>query len=208
MKIKWGSFVVGILALIIAISLPTDLSFAKGERDGYLTPEQMKKAVVVADGAAESRLETHAEVYRLASCGASAPADAPCFFTIASNGRLPIAPKSVFATLTCGVDVYTKIGAHVGRLQQNVGIIFYGSYGKTPLVLQWGDLRGTWALAGYTWSQLRGPNPTPGWGVYVSRSGVASAISSGVLSLLIQGFPIQGYFSTRLNITPYGWYCS
>lgn len=68
-----------------------------------------------------------------------------------------------------------------------------------------GDLRGTGALPGYAWSGLTGPNPNPGWGVYVSRTGTAYSTAGGTLTFL---GVYQNYVSSRLTIRSSGWSCS
>lgn len=177
----------------------------------HLTQEQMRKAITVQDGLYRSRLHRKGEVYRLESCKRSAAPQTPCYFKVVQGvggveKATSVSPLSYTnATLTCGIDVYDSVGIRLGRLQQNVNTTFLTGYYRTPVVFNWGDLRGTWAVPGYTWSNLQGPNPNPAWG---QRSGdYASSIASGELHLLIQGFPIWGYYSTRLVITPYGWYC-
>jgi len=176
-----------------------------------LTPAQMKNAVVVNDGSAASRSKAKGEVYRFADCDESNP-DAPCYFVVAGSDNFTggtsmssITPLSSSATITCGINVYNGMGAKVARLQQNVNVTFWGTYGQTPVTLNWGDLRGTGALPGYAWSGLTGPNPNPGWGVYVSRTGTAYSTAGGTLTFL---GVYQNYASSRLTIRSSGWSCS
>jgi hypothetical protein len=175
-----------------------------------LTATQMKKAVVVSDGSNTSRSNTLGDVYRFVDCDGSNP-DAPCYFIVTGNGtftqgaKSSITPLASSGTITCGVNVYNGMGAKVARLQQNVNATFSGTYGQTPVTLNWGDLRGTGALPGYGLSGLTGPNSNPGWGVLVSRTGSAYSTAGGTLTFL---GVYQNYVSSRLTIRSSGWSCS
>jgi hypothetical protein len=210
MKTKIVSWILVIVLLLV----PTTAVFAKDppppDEGTNLTNAQMKSAAWVKDGTVESRANVKGKVFRLESCDENASKDAPCYVSITGGGQQSnvITPLSTTSTLVCGINISNRIGSKLGRLQENVNITFSGATGKTPLTMNWGDLRGTAALPGYTWgSTLSGPTPNPNWGQSVSQSGRASAISSGILYLAIEGFPLQAYASIRMIITSSGWWC-
>lgn len=91
---------------------------------------------------------------------------------------------------------------------QNVAVTFSGVFGKTPVTLNSGNLSGTTTnVPIWVWSGLSGPNPTPGWGVYVSRTGRADVSSGGLLSSGISPIIFQTYYSVGLTITSSGYSC-
>jgi hypothetical protein len=189
---------------------------AQGGAPNKLTPVQMKNAVVVEGGSVISRAEVKGDVYRFADCDGSNP-DVPCYFVVTGSGtfaegssKSPITPLASSATITCGVNVYNYLGNNVARLQQNVNVTFWGTYGQTPVTLNWGDLRGTATYGSYySWSSLTGPNPNPGWGVYVSRTGTAYSNAGGLLVYAPPPVPgTQVYVSSRITIRSSGWSCS
>lgn len=205
-----------VVAIMLAIQVaPVSAQDNTPPLPNQLTQFQMKNAVVVSDGSATNRSKVKGDVYRLAGCDGSKP-DAPCYFVITGSGNFTenasnpsIAPLAASATITCGINVYNGIGANVARLQQNVNVTFWGTYGQTPVTLNWGDLRGTSALPGYSWSGLTGPNPNPSWGVYVTRAGTAYSTAGGTLSFNPPVLPpLQTYVSSRLTIRSTGWSCS
>lgn len=179
-----------------------------------LAPAQMKNAITVHDGSPERR-SASGGVYRFASCNNSVDNNTPCYIVVSGSGSFPkavdnatVIPLASSATITCGVNIYNKLGVKVGRLQQNINVTFTGTFGQTPVKLNWGDLGGTFTIFGYTWSNLGGPTPNPNWGVTVPRTGTAYANASGMISLNV-GVPlIQYYYGSRLTIRSNGWSCS
>lgn len=217
MKAQTKIFVFLLIALMLVIQAVPVSAQGNPPPPNQLTPAQMKNAVMVRDGSVASRSSVKAEVYRFADCDGS-DSDAPCYFIVTGNGtfvegsnRLSVTPLSSSATLTCGVNVYNSFGNKVARLQQNVNVTFWSTYGQTPVTLNWGNLGGTQAYYGFyvSWSGLTGPTPNPGWGVYVSRAGAAYTTAGGLLTYappLTPGW--QQYYSSRLTIRSSGWYCS
>lgn len=199
--------IVGMLVLQV---VPVSAQGNTPPNSDQLTATQMKKAVEVSDGSIASRSNTLGDVYRFVDCDGS-NLDVPCYFIVTGNGtftqgaKSAITPLASSATITCGINVYNGMGAKVARLQQNVNATFSGTYGQTPVTLNWGDLRGTSALPGYGLSGLTGPNPNPGWGVLVSRTGTAYSTAGGTLTFL---GVYQNYVSSRLTIRSSGWSCS
>lgn len=198
----------------------TGFASAQGKNPpNKLTPEQMKNAVVVPDGAVDHRPAGKGLVYRLASCDDSVP-DSSCYFMVAedisstkttnefSNNTNSVVPLSSSATITCGITIYDTFGIAGATLKQNVGVTFWGTYGQTPVTLNWGDLRGTSAYhVGWSWTSLDGPTPSPGWGVYVARTGTAYSTAGGTLYRELGGVGTSTYVSSRLAINRYGWSC-
>jgi hypothetical protein len=217
---KHNSKIFALLLSILMIVTQAGYVAAQGEvpltnAPEQLTPEQMKVAIPVRDGKDSSRSATGG-VYYLESCNNNADVNTPCYIVVLGSGSFPkkandatITPLASTATITCGINIYNRLGAKVARLQQNVGVTFSGTFGQTPVTLNWGDLRGTSALPGYSWSGLTGPTPNPNWGIYVARSGTAYVTSGGMLSFAINVIPpLQTYVSSRLTITSSGWRCS
>jgi hypothetical protein len=99
------------------------------------------------------------------------------------------------------------LGNKYGYLQENVSETFGGTSGQTPVTQNWGDLSGTAATRPFYWDGLSGPNANPGWGVYVSRTGTASALSSGTLHFSFLGVEYHTYATIRLLINQYGYSC-
>jgi len=181
-----------------------------------LTSEQMKNAIAVSDGSVASRSKVKGEIYRFADCDESNP-DAPCYFMVTGSGSLAesinstsITPLASTATISCTTPIYNYLGTLKATLKQNVGVTFWGTFGQTPVTLNWGTRAGTGASPMYSWSDLTGPNPYPGWGVYVSRYQTAYTIVGGMLTYS----PVPGvvewqmYISNRLTIQSSGWYCA
>lgn len=180
-----------------------------------LTPEQMKSAVVVSDGSVASRSKVEGEIYRFANCDESNP-DAPCYFMVTGSSNFAesinstsITPLASSAQISCWTPIYNSFGTLKAKLKQNVGVTFWGTYGQMPVTLNWGNRAGTGASPMYSWSDLTGPNPYPGWGVYVSRTKTAYSIVGGMLTYTpIVGVGWSYYISNRLTIKSSGWYCS
>jgi hypothetical protein len=212
-----------LVLLVIIIMIATQVGFASTrghtaqyENSDRLTSEQMKNAVIVSDGSFASRSTEEGPFYRLANCDET-NSDAPCYFTITgSSSRLKSNIPgddllSTNATISCGVNIYSFIGILAAKLKQNVNVTFWGTFGRTPVTLNWGDLQGTATyLPYYSWNSLTGPNPNPAWGVYVSSSGTAFTTAGGLL--IYQPPPplpgVQNYVSTRLTINSTGWSCT
>jgi hypothetical protein len=210
-----------ILALLLTvILLTTQVVFVAAQEKSppisapnQLTLQQMKTATVVSDGSPENRSGEAGQIYRLANCDGSDP-NAPCFFSItggtnfAANTVSAISPLSSSATITCGVNIYALGGILGARLQQNVRVTFWGTYGQTPVTLNSGDLGGTIAsFPAWWWTELTGPNPSPNWGVQVSRTGSATTTAGGLLNRGIPPVILQQYFSSTLKINQYGYSC-
>jgi hypothetical protein len=182
-----------------------------------LTPEQMQHAIVVRDGQYISRPVSRGVVFRLATCNATANPESPCYFVIGGSGGLEakvsgaMNPTSWNATITCGVRIYDSFGFEGAKLQQNINVTFWGSGASTPVTMNWGDLRGTQTYhIWWYWTELSGPNPNPGWGIYVPSTGTAYSIAGGLL-VYDPPDPLSGwttYVSSRLTINSSGWYCS
>lgn len=205
------------LLIVVMLGLQIIPVSAQGKAPDQLTTAQMNSAVVVSDGSASSRSKVKGDVYRFADCDRS-DSDAPCYFVVTGSGTFMegsdksfVTPLSSNATITCGVNIYNGFGSLAARLQQNVNVTFWGTYGQTPVTLNWGNLGGTQTYYGnyVSWSGLTGPTPNPSWGVYVSRSGTAYSSAGG---LLIYTPPVppgwQQYYSSQLTIRSSGWYCS
>lgn len=180
-----------------------------------LTPEQMQYAIVVRDGQYISRPISRGVVFRLATCNATANPESPCYFVVSGSleakGSGAMNPTSWNATITCGVRIYDSFGFEGAKLQQNVNVTFWGSGASTPVTMNWGDLRGTQTYhVWWYWTELSGPNPNPGWGIYVPSTGTAYSIVGGLL-VYDPPDPLSGwttYVSSRLTINSSGWYCS
>lgn len=131
-----------VLAVMLAIQVaPVSAQTQTPPAPDQLTLVQMKNAVVVGDGSAASRSKVNGNIYRLSGCDGSNP-DAPCYFMVTGSGNFPeninnysITPLATSATITCGIKVYNGLGAQVARLQQNVNVTFWGTYGQTPVTL-------------------------------------------------------------------------
>ncbi|XWX04176.1 hypothetical protein VZO05_01210 [Aggregatilineales bacterium SYSU G02658] len=148
--------------------------------------------------------------YRLASCD---PNDihAPCYVVHFAR-TLPVKAPTDEDTITmssgftvmqqCGVSVRSIAGFESARLQQNVNVTYTTNVARTPARLNWGDTSGTFSLAGWNWTDVSGPNPSPSWGVFGSS---LSAITSGILSNPF-GAGGTGY-STRLFVDSSGTRC-
>lgn len=177
-----------------------------------LTQAQMKNAVVVSNEINLNRSKTQdGQVYRFADCDESNLGD-PCYFIVTGSGDFghnikstSITPLASTATITCGRNIYNGTGKNVARLQQNVNVKFWGTSGRTPVTMNWGDLNGTTGTLGYGWQDLTGPNPSPGWGVYVPQSGTAYSTAGGMFVYL---GVMQAYISVRITIRSTGWSCS
>jgi hypothetical protein len=214
MKTKFPAF----LLIIILSATQVNYVAAQGNKPPaniptQLTLQQMQTAVTVSDGSAESRSGKPGQIYRLANCDENNP-DAPCYFTITggtnfvANTNSVVSPLSSSTTISCGVNIYGTGGVLGATLQQNVYVTFWGTYGQTPVTLNSGNLNGTASFMPlWWWSDLTGPNPSPGWGVYVSRTGVAQASAGGLLNRGIPPIIVQQWFSTTLTINRYGYYC-
>lgn len=180
-----------------------------------ITPAQMKNAVVVSDGSAANRSKSKGEVYRFADCDGSSP-EAPCYFMVTGNGNFAeninsnsITPLATTTTLICITPIYNNLGQLKATLKQRVGVTFWGTFGQTPVTLNWGDRAGTGANPPYSWSDLTGPNPNPGWGVYVARTKTSNSTVGGMLTYApLPGPGFQLYISNRLTIKSSGWFCS
>lgn len=218
---KFGSMWLTIL-LVMGIALSqVGFAAAKGNKASgnppdQLTSEQMKNAVAIPEGAKSSSLLVEGIVYQFENCDKKI-ADNPCYFIVTSNrwthvqNTSSIVPLASSATLTCGRNIYNGYGVKVATLQQNVNATFSGTFGQTPVKLNWGNLSGTATYAAYyTWNNLTGPNPNPNWGVQVTRTGSAYATSGGmsVFSPPPPLFGSQAYASVTLTINSSGWYCS
>lgn len=207
-------FLVMALMLVFQV-VPVSAQGKTPANPDQLTAAQMKSAVMVNDGSIASRSNKRAEIYRFASCD-GAREDVPCYFMVTGQGSFTestnassITPLSSSATISCGINVYNGIGANVAKLKQNVNVTFSGTYGQTPVTLNWGDLRGTMAIPGYSWSGLTGPTPNPNWGVYVSRTGTAYSNAGGTLAFTPPVLPpLQTIVTSRLRINSSGWACS
>jgi hypothetical protein len=210
-KIKFLSIIV-VVTLVLSIGISAAQAQRAGPEKQQLTSEEMTNAIVVASTTAP-RPGGPGAVYRLASCD---PQDqkAPCYFTVSGGGNFAkgqqeaaIGPMSSGATLVCGQQIYNGIGQLAAVFQQNVNVTFWGTYGRSPVTLNWGDLRGTNTyLMSYAWNSLSGPTPNPSWGT--RTSGTAYTIAGGNLVYN----PIPGYYQTiyvssRLTINTSGWYC-
>lgn len=210
--------------LLIAIALVIQIwpVSAQGETPpDQLTPTQMKNAILVADGSIASRSSVanqpkeKAIIYRFADCDESNP-EAPCYFMVTGAGNFfannsrSITPLASTTGLVCITPIYNSLGTLKAKLQQNVSVTFWGTYGQTPVTLNWGDRAGTGASPMYSWSDLTGPNPNPGWGVYVARTKTAYSTVGGMLTYApVPGIPQwQQYISNRLAIKSSGWSCS
>lgn len=177
-----------------------------------LTQAQMKNAVVVGNGIDSNRSKIQdGQVYRFADCDES-NLDAPCYFIVIGSSSFDqnvkstsIAPLASTSTITCGRNIYNGTGKNVARLQQNVNVTFWGTSGRTPATMNWGNLNGTTGTLGYGWQDLTGPNPSPGWGVYVPQSGTAYSTAGGMFVYL---GVMQAYISIRITIRSTGWTCS
>ncbi len=175
-----------------------------------LTPAQMKNAVVAGAGLDHSKFQ-EGQVYRFANCNDSNPSG-PCYFIVTGGASFDqtarsasITPLASTATITCGRNIYNGTGKNVARLQQNVNVTFSSTYGQTPVTMNWGNLNGTTGTLGYGWSDLTGPNPNPGWGVNVPRTGTAYSTAGGMFIYL---GVMQAYISIRITISRTGWSCS
>ena len=216
-----------IAVVLVIIALLTQVGFSSvsgkmptiGNPD-RLTPEQMKNAIVVPNGLVDHRPKGKGLVYRLENCDDTDP-DSACYFMIGdgngsaeeasaiSNNASSIVPLSTSATITCGITIYDTFGIAGATLKENIGVTFWGTYGQTPVTLNWGDLRGTSAYhVGWSWTSFSGPTPSPGWGVYVSRTGSAYATAGGNLYRSAGGQGTSTYVTVRLTIRSAGWYCS
>ncbi len=210
------------LMLAIALVLQAlPVTAQGGTPPSQLTPTQMKNAVLVANGSITSRLSVlnqskgKAVVYRFADCDESNP-EAPCYFMVIGDGNLAanssqsITPLASTTGLVCVTPIYNSFGTLKAKLQQNVSVTFWGTFGQTPVTLNWGDRAGTGASPMYSWSDLTGPNPNPGWGVYVKRTKTAYSTVGGMLTYSpIPGYTEwQQYISNRLTIKSSGWSCS
>lgn len=203
-----------LLAVILAIQVAPASAQGKTPSSGppdQLTPEQMKNAILVGTGDSNRPELQEGQVYRFANCNESNSEDA-CYFMIIGGENFDqnvsstlMTPLATSATITCGRNLYNGAGKNVARLQQNVNVTFWGTYGQTPVTLNWGNLNGTFATVGYAWQDLAGPNPSPNWGVYVSRSGTAYSTAGGLFVFLGS---VQSYISTRITIKSSGWSCS
>ncbi len=208
-----------LVAVMLAISIVPVSAQGKtppNDSPAQLTPAQMKNAVVVKDGSAVNRSKSKGEVYRFADCDESNP-EAACYFMVTGNGNFAeninsnsITPLAATTTLICGTPIYNGFGALKAVLKQRVGVTFWGTFGQTPVTLNWGDRSGTYANYAYSWSDLTGPNPNPGWGVKVSRTQTSNSTVGGLLThSQVPGIILwQGYISNRLTIKSSGWYCS
>lgn len=202
------------LLIVVMLALQVVPVSAQGKtppNPDQLTLEQMKNAVVVSNGMDSNRSKIQGQIYRFANCDESNP-DAPCYFMVTGSDNFgqninltPITPLASTATIICGRNIYNGTGKKVARLQQNVNVTFSGTYGQTPVTLNWGDLNGTTGTLGYGWSDLTGPNPSPGWGVYVPRSGTAYSTAGGMFVYL---GVMQAYISIKITIRSSGWSCS
>ncbi len=209
---------------ILALLLVTVMMIAQvglvgaqaGTPPSQLTPQQMKNAVVIADGFANNRLQGKSQIYRLASCDGTTP-NTPCYLYITGDGKFPangantpssILPLASSATITCGQKIYDALGIEGATLKENIRVTFSGTYGMTPVTLNSGNLNGTSTYhLGWTWSALYGPTPSPGWGVNVARTGNAYSTAGGNLLATLGGQSITTYYSTNLRIYSGGWYC-
>lgn len=214
---RWVKFLAVFTLLVLLLRIGANVAKADKPID-YLTSKEMANAVVVLDpkGLApapfpgDSNSSVSRKAYRLAGCDPNtADKNTPCYFVVTSNRDLgtthpaqSIMPLSYRATLTCGKNIYNVFGVLLATLQENVNVTFWNQWGRSPVTLNWGNLNGTRTfLIGYTWSDLRGPNPNPGWGI---RTNTAYAWASGVLN----NWPgMSQYHSILLTINGSGWYC-
>lgn len=128
----------------------------------------------------------------------------------AANTSYSVTPLASTTGLVCITPIYNSFGTLKAKLQQNVSVTFWGAFGQTPVTLNWGDRAGTGASPMYSWSDLTGLNPNPGWGVYVKRTKTAYSTVGGMLTYSpIPGYTEwQQYISNRLTIKSSGWSCS
>jgi hypothetical protein len=218
MKTKGKPLAYLLIVVILALQIvPVSAQGNTPPSPDKLTAAQMKKAVVVSDGSVNNRVNVRSQIYRLQNCNEADP-NVFCYFTVTGGDSLItssdvslITALSSSATLTCGVNVYNYLGQLSARLQENVNVTFWSQYGKTPVTLNWGDLRGTDVQGAYwSWQGLTGPNPNPTWGAKVSLTGTAY-VTAGGTAVYSPPSPLignQAYFSARLTIRSTGWSCS
>jgi len=158
-----------------------------------------------------SRPQQVGVLYRLASCDPKNP-KYPCYFekVAITNTVAPLTSASATSsgTISCGIHIYDYLREWIGTLQQNVNSTFYGTWGRTPLTMNWGNLGGTGASAFGSWTGLSGPTPKPGWGI--RTSGTAYSTASGWFHhLAYQGGPWIGsaYFVSTLTMNSSGYSC-
>ena len=206
--------------LLIAVMLVFQAmpAYAQGKTPSdpdQLTSAQMGSAVVVSNGFAPAHSKRPGQVYRFANCDKSNPNDL-CYFVVTTSDKFirnsssdAVVALASTATITCGKKIYNSLGQLRATLQQNVGVTFSGTYGQTPVTLNWGDRAGTGSSPWYSWSDLTGPNPNPNWGVYVARTQTAYSTAGGMLTYAAPGIPgWSKYYSSRITINSSGWYCS
>lgn len=220
-KLNFKFLVAAVLSAMVISSSQIGYVAAEGNKMSdyppeQLTPEQMKNAITIREGAKSPVPLEEGKVYQFANCGKTL-SDGPCYFIVTSNRWTQIEkvysfePLASSATLTCGRYVYNGFGVKAAKLQQNVNATFSGTFGQTPVRLNWGNLSGTATiLAYYTWDNLSGPNPNPNWGVPVARTGTAYVTSGGmsVFAPPPPNFGSQAYASVTLTINRNGWRCS
>lgn len=211
-KVKFVSVIV-VVALVLSIGISIVQAQGSGTEKQQLTPEQMANAIGVASPK-DARSGGPGTIYRLASCDPK-DEEAPCYFAVTGSSSITkgeqattLSPMSSGATIVCGMNMYNYLGQWIAVLQQNVNVTFWGTYGRVPVTLNWGDLRGTKTVGlMYSWNGLTGPTPNPSWGTRTSTSAYTVGAGNLVYNPGTPGYPLTLYVSTRLAINTSGWYC-
>lgn len=110
-------------------------------------------------------------------CNADTDKKAPCHVEVfSSSTSVERTLTSTTQVLTCGVNIYTTVGALVAKLWESV-TVNWGPAGH-PFS---GATRSTWAASGYGWTALTGPNYFPPPSNYY---GTTTVDSSGTVTWL------------------------
>jgi hypothetical protein len=211
-RIKSLSLIV-VVALVLCVGKGIAQAQEPVTQKQSLTPKEMANAIVITNPA-DLHSGEQGSVYRLANCDLK-DQQAPCYFTASGSGNfaegehaVTTSPMSSGATIVCGMNMYNGLGMWIAVLQQNVNVTFWGTYGRVPVTLNWGDLRGTKTVGlMYSWNGLTGPTPNPSWGTRTSTAAYAVGAGNLVYNPGTPGYPLTLYVSSRLTINTSGWYC-
>ncbi|MCL4488530.1 MAG: hypothetical protein M1570_10430 [Chloroflexi bacterium] len=218
---RWIRFLLVLGAMAVLFSVGQSSVRAEKPVD-QLTKAEMANALPVSDpaglapvpvpGAEGAGGNSPKRVYRLPACDPeTASNNAPCYFVVsgrtdsgAAGASGSLGALSFDRNLTCGKTIYSWLGLQLGVLQENVNVSFWNVDGRAPVTMNWGNMDGTVAtMAGYSWSNLSGPNPNPAWG---DRTNNAFATASGQLNQYLPPGWFQVY-SVNMTIDSNGWYC-
>ncbi len=110
------------------------------------------------------------DVQRLDTCDEDSDPNDLCYYVVLKAGPEEVRPSGVMAPLSttnwyiCGIRAYNYLGGHVGTLTNYTQATYDDVvYDKWKLLTGFNT---TWAATGYSWSNLSGPNPNPGWNVW------------------------------------------